>query len=151
MRKAVGFSPTSMTLGRFFQAAASVQVRFMCNLRSEKVRLLFIGVRLLIKCDFYTRLYGIRIGPCVMWLTLTPRYTRKSTRVVCCLNTPNQAGQSLPTLTAPFVYKQTEFVEHSLILQTWKPLYLRRYWLGRQRVLLLGYSWSIFWTPGQVL
>ena len=44
------FSPTS-TLGRFFRAAASIWVRLMCNLSSE-------SVRLLIKCGFYTRLYG---------------------------------------------------------------------------------------------
>ena len=41
MRKGAGFSPTSMTLGRFFQAAASIRVRLMCNLSSEKVWLLF--------------------------------------------------------------------------------------------------------------
>ena len=41
MRKAVGFSPTLTTLVRFFQDAASIRVR------------------LLIKCGFYTLLYGI--------------------------------------------------------------------------------------------
>ena len=51
VRKAVGFSSTSTILGRFFQAAASVRVRLMCNLSSEKVRLL-------IKRGFYSRLYG---------------------------------------------------------------------------------------------
>ena len=60
MQKAVGFSPTSTTQGRFFRAAASIRVQLMCNLSSEKVRLLSsIRVRLLIKCGFYTRLYGI--------------------------------------------------------------------------------------------
>ena len=41
MRKAGGVSPTSTTLGRFFSAAASIRVRLMCNLSSEKLRLLF--------------------------------------------------------------------------------------------------------------
>ena len=41
MRKAVGFSPTSTTQSRFFQAPASLGVQLMCNLSSEKVRLLF--------------------------------------------------------------------------------------------------------------
>ena len=40
-RKVAGFSPTSTTQGRFFRAAASIRLRFMCNLSSEKVRLLF--------------------------------------------------------------------------------------------------------------
>ena len=52
MHKVVGFSPTWTTLGRFFRAAASIRVQLMCNLSSEKVRLL-------IKCGFCTRLYGI--------------------------------------------------------------------------------------------
>ena len=50
MRKAVRFSHTSTTPGRFCQAAASIRVRLMCNLSSEKVWLLF-------ECGFYTRLY----------------------------------------------------------------------------------------------
>ena len=52
MRKAVEFSRTSSTSGRFFQAAASLQVWLMCNSSSEKVQLL-------LECGFYTRLYGI--------------------------------------------------------------------------------------------
>ena len=51
MRK-VWFSSTLTTQDRFFRAAASIRVRLMCSLSSEKVRLL-------IKCGFYTRLYGI--------------------------------------------------------------------------------------------
>ena len=55
MRKAVGFSSTSTTC-RFLRAAASIRVRLMCNLSSEKVRFLF-------ECGFKytcrsTRLYG---------------------------------------------------------------------------------------------
>ena len=41
VRKAVRFSPTSTTPGRFFQTAASIRVWLMCNLSSEKVWLLF--------------------------------------------------------------------------------------------------------------
>ena len=60
MRKEVWFSPTSTTIGRFFQAAASIRVRLMCNLRPEKVRLLFwVQLLIKIKCAFYTWLYGI--------------------------------------------------------------------------------------------
>ena len=58
MQKAVRFSPTSTTLGRFFRAAASiytsaayVQLEFGESTAS-------IRVRLLIKCGFYTRLYS---------------------------------------------------------------------------------------------
>ena len=56
MRKAVGFSPTSRTLGRFFRAAAFMRVWLMCNLSSEKLRLL-------IKCGFYTRLTVHKFPP----------------------------------------------------------------------------------------
>ena len=42
MRKTVGFGATSTTPGHFFfRAAASIRVRLMCNLSSEKVWLLF--------------------------------------------------------------------------------------------------------------
>ena len=56
MRKAVGFSPTPTIKGRFLScgfktSAAYVQLEFGESAAS-------IGVRLLIKCDFYTRLYG---------------------------------------------------------------------------------------------
>ena len=57
VRKAVGFSSISTILGHFFQTAASIRVRLMCNLSSESVA--SIRGRLLIKCGFYTRLYGI--------------------------------------------------------------------------------------------
>ena len=40
-RKTIGFSPTSTALGRLLQAAASIWVRLLRDLQSEKVRLLF--------------------------------------------------------------------------------------------------------------
>ena len=43
--KTIRFSLTSTTLGRLLRAAASIRARLMCNLSSEKVRLLF-------KCSF---------------------------------------------------------------------------------------------------
>ena len=49
--KAAEFRPIRTILGNHFQATASVGVRLMRNLSLEKVRLL-------IKCGFYTRLYG---------------------------------------------------------------------------------------------
>ena len=58
MRKAFGFSPTSTTLGRFFSShgfylsVSYVKLEFGESAAS-------IRVRLLIKCSFYTRLYGI--------------------------------------------------------------------------------------------
>ena len=49
MRKVVGFSPTSMTLGRFCQAAASiaayVQLEFGESAASIQVRLLYTTLR----------------------------------------------------------------------------------------------------------
>ena len=59
MRKAVRFSPTSTTQGRFFsscgfyRSAANVQFEFGGSAAS-------IRVQLLIKCGFYTRRYGIQ-------------------------------------------------------------------------------------------
>ena len=52
MRKTRGFSPTSTTLGRFFSSCGFYTSGLMCNLSSEKVRLL-------IKCGFNTRLYAM--------------------------------------------------------------------------------------------
>ena len=43
--KTVGFSPTSTTLGHFFQAAASIRVRLMCNLSSEKAARFLMNFR----------------------------------------------------------------------------------------------------------
>ena len=57
----VGFSPTSTTIGRFFRAAASFRARLMCNLSLEKVRLL-------VKCGFYTQLYGTPNDPALVTL-----------------------------------------------------------------------------------
>ena len=67
MRKAVEFSPTSATPGRFFRAVASIRVRLMCNLSLKKMRLLF-------ECGFYTRLYGIQslLAAGAVWLNLDP-------------------------------------------------------------------------------
>ena len=65
MRKAVGFSPTSTTIDRFFRAAASIRVRLMCNwvrrkcgfyssAASNRVRLLYTTLR-------YLYLYAHRV------------------------------------------------------------------------------------------
>ena len=52
MRKVARFSPPSMTLSGLLRAVANIRARLVCNLSLEKVHLL-------IKCGFYTRLYGI--------------------------------------------------------------------------------------------
>ena len=57
IRKAVGFSPKSTTLDSVFQATVSIRVRLIRQLELGESAA-SIRVRLLIKCGFYTRLYG---------------------------------------------------------------------------------------------
>ena len=98
MRKAVEFSPTSATLGRFFWAVASIRVRPMCNLSSEKMRLLF-------ECGFYTRLYGIQslLAAGAVWLNLGPPPQPEGRRPKGCRGRP-RCSQTAPATRKDCVY-----------------------------------------------
>ena len=69
MRKAVEFSPTSMTQSSFLRAAVSIRARLMCNLSSEKVRLLF-------ECGFTSS--AAFIHDCTVGLWMYSLYTVKN-------------------------------------------------------------------------
>ena len=110
-RESGRISPTSTTLGRSFQAAASIRVRLMCNLSSKKVRLL-------IKCGFYTQLYGkpllnrgrtknwkIAHKPRLLYTVFTVILHAKSLalQMIGILTTPNTAHTHPPTHTPQFL------------------------------------------------
>ena len=62
-RKAAGFSPKSTTPGHFFRAAASIRVQLMCNLSSEKMRLLHTTLRYV--CVRVRACVHVRVCVCV--------------------------------------------------------------------------------------